>query len=59
MSDINKKRAFVYDMYPFKGWHRRVDKMSDAQILAIFLREQNKAKEESSDEEKSDDGIPF
>jgi hypothetical protein len=27
--------------------------------LAIFLREQNKAKEESSDEEKSDDGIPF
>lgn len=58
MSDINKKRAFVYDMYPHKGWHKRVEKMSDAQILAIFLREQNKAKEESS-EEKSDDGIPF
>jgi hypothetical protein len=60
MSDIEKKRGFVYDLYPYKGWHRKVNKMSDAQILAIYLREQNKAKEKPREETKDNgDSIPF
>lgn len=59
MSDIQIKRAFVYDLYPGKGWHRKVNKMSDAQVAAIYLRKQQEANDNS--EEKNDDGsdIPF
>lgn len=60
MSDINTKRAFVYNMYSASGWHKKVDKMSDAQVIAIFLRNQNKAKENTETEENPDDGdAPF
>lgn len=58
MSDINSKRAFVYDLYSSKGWKHKVEKMSDAQVVAIFLRNQEKPKEESK-EESDDDPIPF
>lgn len=44
MSDIERKRAFVYDLYPGRSWHKRVDRMRDSQVVAIFLREHNKAK---------------
>ena len=58
MSDINAKRAFVYGMYSGPGWHKKVEAMSDAQIVAIFLREQNKPKNPPT--ESTDDGeIPF
>lgn len=45
MSDIAKKREFVLGMYPGPGWHKKVRKMSDAQIVAIYLKEQSKKKE--------------
>jgi hypothetical protein len=60
MSDIEKKRAFVYDMYPGKGWHAKVKKMSDAQIVAIYLKHQSEPQPQH--EEKPDDDsdtIPF
>lgn len=55
MSDIDKKRATVIDLYPHRGWKKKVDKMSDAQVIAIFLREQNKAEEKSKEEDTPDD----
>lgn len=62
MSDINRKRAFVAGLYPHRGWEKKVAKMSDAQVVAIYLREQNKSQNTStSTEENTDDGgkIPF
>jgi hypothetical protein len=37
MTDIELKRAFVRDMYRGWSWKERVMKMSDAQIVAIYL----------------------
>ena len=63
MSDINHKRAFVYDLSPHTGWKKKVSKMSDAQIIAIFLREQNKAEKKAAEtkakEDSSNGDIPF
>lgn len=58
MSDIAAKRAFVYNMYSGPGWHRKVEHMSDVQIVAIFLREQNK-NTTSTEENTDDEDIPF
>lgn len=35
--NIREKRAFVANAYPGPGWHRRVENMSDEQVVAIFL----------------------
>jgi hypothetical protein len=65
MSDINRKRAFVYDLYPYRGWQKKVNRMSDNQIIAIYLREFNKPADpkpaDPKHEENSDGGddIPF
>lgn len=57
---MEQKRAFVGDLYPGPSWKRRVKQMSDAQILAIYLREQKKKEQPKNDNEESgDDGIPF
>lgn len=54
MSDIERKRAFVYDLYPGRGWHKRVDRMPDSQVVAIFLREHNKAETKPETNSKED-----
>lgn len=61
MSDINLKRVFVSDLYPSRGWKHKVARMSDTQVIAIFLREQKKATETTKSKEESDDSgdIPF
>lgn len=61
MSDIDRKRGVVSDLYPHRGWKKKVARMSDAQVIAIFLREQSKA-HESKPKEDSNNGngdIPF
>lgn len=63
MTDIEQKRAFVGEMYPGEGWKSKVRKMSDAQIFAIYMREQHKlnnhpTENEPKKEEDSND-IPF
>jgi hypothetical protein len=45
MADVNHERTWVGELYPGKGWKRKVSKMSDAQVLAIYLREMRKANE--------------
>lgn len=52
MSDIELKRDRVMGMYASPGWKAKVRKMSDAQVVAIFLREQNKAKQNNAVEKK-------
>ncbi len=40
MTDMQKKRAFVSDLYSGPGWKKKVERMSDEQVIAIFLRKQ-------------------
>lgn len=37
-----QKREFVANLYPGPKWKKRVAKMSDAQVTAIYLKEKNK-----------------
>jgi len=46
MTDINQKRDFVSNLYPGPKWKAKVRKMSDAQVVAIYLKEQNSPKKE-------------
>jgi hypothetical protein len=57
MTEIEMKRAYVADLYPGQRWKEKVQKMSDAQVIAIYLREQehphnenDKPKESSNNE---------
>lgn len=61
MTDIEMKRAFVEDLYNGPSWKRRVKKMSDGQIVAIYIREQEKKGEpkKHKKEESTDDPPPF
>lgn len=64
MSDIDQKRDYVNGLYSGKGWKDRVLKMSDAQVVAIYLRETNKAKSSTpkpleAEKESGQDDAPF
>lgn len=54
-----QKRSAVKDMYPKSHrWAKRVDRMSDDQVFAIWVRnQQNQSKEVKEDEDDPD--IPF
>lgn len=56
--DINRTRNFVASLYPGPAWHRKVSKMSDSQVLAIYFKEKNKDRKKP-EKEKKDDDIPF
>lgn len=39
MTDMDRKRAYVYDLYPGPKWKHRVSKvMPDEQVVAIYLK---------------------
>lgn len=59
MSDIEIKRAYVADLYPGPGWKKKVNKMPEAQVLAIYLRESTKPPENNKSKESGEDDIPF
>jgi hypothetical protein len=60
MSDIEVKRAYVADLYPGPGWKKKVQRMPDAQVIAIYLREHDKPKQAKPKESKANGGdIPF
>lgn len=66
MSDMDKKRDFVESLYPGPRWKTKVRGMPDGQVIAIYMREVNKAKdkpkkpsEPKKKESNSDDDIPF
>lgn len=44
-NDILQKDEALKQFYPnSKNWHRKVDKMSEAQIVAVYIRMTNKSK---------------
>lgn len=52
--DIDIAREFVKKMYHGDRWKRRVLKMSDSQILAIYLKQQVKIAEAEKKKRKSE-----
>lgn len=56
-----QKRAYVAEMYPSANWKKKVAKMSDAQVFAIYMREQHKPHNNgpTHSEESNDDPPPF
>lgn len=50
MADINKIKSFLYSCYPGNGWKKKVDHMSDMQLIAVWSRLKNKkVKEDKKD----------
>lgn len=43
------ERGFVKAMYPGLKWHQRVERMSDAQVHAIYMREKESPKNDKKD----------
>lgn len=37
-----QKRKYVRELYPWPSWEKKVDKMSDAQVHAIYIRNTSK-----------------
>lgn len=61
MTEVDK-RAYVADLYSGPGWKEKVGKMSDAQVIAIYLRESSKPQKPKNDKPKEsgqNDDIPF
>lgn len=54
-------RNEVAAMYPYKGWKRKVKKMTESQVMAIYFKNVNqpKAKPEAIQDPKPPDDIPF
>lgn len=61
--DIARKRDHVLSLYSGPRWRAKVSKMSDSQVVAIYLHETNKAAQQPSEPEKEKedgtDDIPF
>lgn len=59
--DIDVMRQEVTAMYPGDKWKRRVKKMPDDQVTAIYLKHQQKAAEAAQRQrkKKSEPDIPF
>lgn len=38
MDDISRKREALIAAYPGKSWRKKVTKMSDSQVVAVYLR---------------------
>lgn len=63
MSGVERERQYVASLYPGPRWKKKVLRMPDAQVLAIYFREKKKEAEAEKAEpkERSDAGtdIPF
>lgn len=44
-------------MYPGPNWAKKVQRMSDAQVFAIWIKNQNSEPKDENNE--ADSGIPF
>lgn len=60
MSDIERKRSFVHDMYKGKSaWKKRVKKMSDSQIVAIYIKHHQVPKTKTAKRNLDKNNPPF
>lgn len=56
------EREYVAGMYPSARWRQKVARMSDAQVIAIYLKAQSKPQHEQSkpdDPDPEEPNIPF
>lgn len=54
------KRNHVANMYPSDRWKAKVSKMDDAQVIAIYMRDQERQQKQQETETNNDrDDIPF
>ena len=61
MTGMSQIREFVSGLYSGPSWKRRVANMSDANVMAIYFREQNKKGEPKKhpNKERRNDPPPF
>lgn len=59
MIDIELKRDFVRNMYYKSTWKKRVDRMDDAQIVAIYIRKHQAPKAKEAKRNLDKDNPPF
>jgi predicted secreted protein len=59
MTEIDAKRAYVAGMYPSQRWKTKVANMPDAQVVAIYMRDQEKKSKNDKPKESGEDDIPF
>lgn len=57
--DIDLMRQEVAKMYDGDRWKRRVKKMPDGQVTAIYLKHQANAEAKSKEKKKPKPDIPF
>lgn len=57
-----QKRQWVSELYPGPRWKKKVSKMSDAQVFAIWAKEHGRkdpSRHPDSEPDKTQDEIPF
>lgn len=66
MAGVELQRQYVAALYPGPKWKKKVSKMADSQVLAIYFREKRKEAEAKGPKQRSDpkyqeftDDIPF
>lgn len=52
-------REYVNAMYSSAKWRAKVARMSDAQVIAIFLKEQNKQDKPQEPDKPDNPQLPF
>lgn len=52
-------RSYLVSLYPSLKWRKRVKKMSDAQAIAIALKEKERRAAAKKEAKESKDDIPF
>lgn len=58
MVSAHFERGVVAEMYPSKNWKKKVDRMPDGQVHAIYLKEMAKQEAEKAKQDKSNQ-LPF
>lgn len=59
MTSPDNMRAYVADMYPGPRWKKKVKKMPDGQVMAIYMREHDPERKKKPPKESNDDPTPF
>lgn len=61
MPSADEMRAYVERMYPGPRWKKRVSRMPDGQVMAIYMREHDPERKPKKQppKESDDDATPF
>lgn len=59
MMNADQQRAWVGKLYPGEKWRKKVSKMSDGTIFAIYSREKNKTPKPKKPPEPPEEKLPF